>query len=167
MALATGGLIRPLMPKLTMTRRAADNAYCHPDFHGALSLALDYLEKTYGAEAVRDYLRRFTLSYYAPLREALRERGLAALAEHFRAVYAQEGGEAEIICSEETLVIKVCACPAVRHLRARGYPIARLWGETTRTVNETLCEGTPYLAEFLAYNPETGAAIQLFRRRQP
>lgn len=153
------------MPREVMERHGEDSPYFHPDFHGALSVALDYLEKTEGPEAVRDYLRRFALAYYAPLREALRERGLAALREHFAAVYAQEGGQVEIVGTEDSLVIRVWACPALCHLRERGYPVARLWAETTAVVNEALCEGSAYVAEFLTYNPDTGASLQLFRRR--
>ena len=65
-----------------MTRSASDNAYLHKDFHGALSGGIEYLHSRYGDEAVREYLRQFTLSYFAPLRRQLQQRGLAALAEH-------------------------------------------------------------------------------------
>jgi hypothetical protein len=155
------------MPKQVLESRAADHPPLHRDFHAALSTALTYLEQHEGEEAVCDFLRRFVRGYYAPLREALRERGLTALQEFFAAVYAQEEGEAEIIAGPDTLVIRVWSCPAVRHMREHSYPVARLWAETTRSVNEALCEDTPYLAEFLAYDPDTGASLQLFRRRTP
>jgi len=108
-AVAEEGLTPPPMPKFTLDRRASDNPYFHPDFHGALSAALTYLEQTHGPETVCAYLRRFTRVYYAPLREALRERGLAALEEHFRSIYAREGGEVEIVCTADSLVIRVRA----------------------------------------------------------
>jgi len=149
-----------------MRRTAADNPYRHPDFHGALSAGLDYLEQHYGVESVREFLRRFTRAYYAPLRGALPERGLQALQENYRAVYEQEGGEAEIMGTEETLVVKVPACPAVQHMRRRGYRVARLWGETLRTVGEALCEGTPYAMELCVYDPEGGGSVRCFYRRR-
>jgi len=153
--------------KERIERRAADNAYFHPDFHGALSCGIEYLDAQYGTEAVRGYLRTFARTYYAPLREALRARGLAALKDHFEALYRAEGGEAAFALTADELVIRVEACPAVRHMRARGYPVARLFHETTRTVNEALCEGTPYAAELAAYDPETGRGVQRFYRRAP
>ena len=155
------------MPKLVLDRRAVDNAYFHPDFHGALSAGVDYLDRAYGPEAVRDYLRRFALTYYAPVRRALVERGLEALAEHLRSVYERESGQVEITCTHDSLVLKAPECPAVRHMRGRGYRVARLWAETISAVNEGLCAGTPYVSEFLSYNPDTGASLQLFRRRLP
>lgn len=155
------------MPKQVMTRRASDNQYLHKDFHGALSLAIDYLDRNYGEAAVRAYLRQFTRSYYAGLTKQLSERGLIALAEHFERVYEIEGGSASIRLSEsgDELSIEVDECPAVSHMRERGFVIARLFVETTRTVNATLCKGTPFEYELLEYDPETGRSREVFRRR--
>jgi len=58
------------------------------------------------------------------------------------------------------------ACPAVTHLRKNGYPVAELFFETTKTVNETICAGTLFAAELLNYNPETGSGIQHFYRKE-
>jgi hypothetical protein len=146
-------------------RQAAESAYFHQDFHGALSCGIEYLHGHFGENAVREYLREFTLTFYAPLRQALRMKGLVALKEHFEALYRLEGGEVQFELSDDELVIRVAACPAVRHMRARGYPVARLFHETTRTVNEALCEDTPYAAELVRYDPPTGRSVQRFSRR--
>ena len=78
-----------------MRRLAAYNDYLHNDFHGALSCGIEYLHTHFGEEAVRNYLREFTLTFHAPLRQALRERGLDALQDHFEDLYRKEGGEAD------------------------------------------------------------------------
>ena len=44
------------MTKQTMHRTAGDNAYLHQDFHGALSVGIDYVHDHYGEQAVRDYI---------------------------------------------------------------------------------------------------------------
>ncbi|HUT95340.1 MAG TPA: hypothetical protein VMY37_38150 [Thermoguttaceae bacterium] len=155
------------MAREVIRRTAQDNRYLHKDFHGALSVGLEYVEHHFGEEAVRDYLRQFARAFYAPLAADLKRRGLVALEEHFGKVYAEEGGEVRISLSEDELRIEVEACPAVTHMRERGYPVARLFRETTRTVNETICEGTPYTAELLDYDDRTGRSIQCFRRRAP
>jgi predicted ArsR family transcriptional regulator len=148
-----------------MRRQASDNEYVHKDFHGALSAAIEYLDERYGEEAVRDYLREFTTTFYAPLVREIAERGLAPLRDHFQRVYGREGGAAELRLTEDELVIRVRACPAVTHMRENGYPVARLWVETTRTVNEALCEGTPFAAELVEYDEQTGGSVQRFLRR--
>ena len=153
------------MPKEVMRRSASDNEYLHKDFHGALSCGIEYLHSNFGADAVRQYLREFALSFYAPLRASLKERGLPALREHFEKLYETEGGGVEFEDAPDELVVRVEACPAVQHMRAQGYPIARLFQETTRTVDQALCEDTPYVAELTEYDEETGRSVQRFFRR--
>jgi len=152
------------MPKEVMVRSAADNAYLHKDFHGALSTGIEYIHNRYGEEAVREYLREFTRTYYAPLIAEIKERGLAALREHYEKIYALEGGEMTVSETPDELVLRVASSPAVMHMREHGYLVARLFHETVKTVNETLCEGTPFAAELVEYAPETGRSVQRFYR---
>ena len=148
-----------------MRRSAADNAYLHKDFHGALSTALFYLAETYGAEAVREYLRQFAAAFYVELTQEVKERGLVALQEHFERIYRLEGGSLSIQRTEDEMLMQVEACPAVTHMREIGHPVSPLFSETTRTVNETICAGTPFTAELLAYDLETGRSMVRFARR--
>jgi hypothetical protein len=153
--------------KEVMRRSAADNAYLHKDFHGALSTALFYLEEKYGADAVREYLRQFASTFYAGLTQAVKERGLVALKEHFEDIYRIEGGDVTIGLGNDEMLMQVAACPAVTHMRKTGQPVSPLFYETTKTVNETICEGTPFRAELLAYDQETGRSTVRFSRRAP
>lgn len=153
------------MTKKVMRRKASDNEYFHKDFHGVLSGGIEYLHVNYGEQAVREYLRQFARSFHAPLTRAIRERGLIALEEHFAKLYELEGGTIHITRSEDELVLEVDACPAVTHMRQEGYHVARLFHETTKTVNEAICEGTPFEAELVQYDDQTGRGIQRFRRR--
>ncbi len=155
------------MARKVMRRRASDNVYLHKDFHGALSAGIEYLHSNFGPDAVREYLRQFTLSYYAPVREQLRSRGLQALKEHFERIYQIEGTPVQIeLRDDEELIIRAPECPAVAHMRQQGYRVARLWVETIRTVNEALCEGTDYAAELVEYDEATGRSVQRFYRRR-
>jgi hypothetical protein len=154
------------MPKQTMHRTASDNVYFHQDFHGALSASIDYLQDTYGEEAVRQYLRQFANAYYAPLTASVNGRGLVAIEEHFRKIYDLEGGTVRFDLSENELRIEVDACPAVSHMRRQGYPVARLYRETTDTVNQAICDGTPFASELVEYEEETGRSVQRFYRRE-
>jgi len=151
--------------KEIMDKRASDNVYLHKDFHGALSAGIDYLHEKYGEEAVRDYLRQFARSYYAPLSKRLIAEGLSALKDYFTRLYETEGGSADIRLSDNELIIDVAACPAVMHMRDHGYSVARLFHETTKTVNEAICEGTPFTVELVEYDSETGRSVQRFTRR--
>ncbi len=153
------------MPREVIRRTASDNVYLHKDFHGTMSVGIDYLDRRFGEEAVRDYLHQFALSFYAPLRAELLRDGLPALERHFRKMYEAESGKIEIRLSDDELTIDVAECPAVTHMRAHGYSVARLFYETTKTVNEAICEGTPFAAELLVYEEQNGHAVARFCRR--
>jgi len=149
-----------------MCRKASDNPYLHKDFHGALSAAIEYLDERFGEAAVREYLWQFARQFYAPLTQALTNRGLEALEEHLRQVYQREGGQIRIDRSPDELRIEVYACPAVTHIRRRGYPLARLFHETIATVAKAICYGTPFDAELIEYDKTTGHSVQrVFRKR--
>jgi hypothetical protein len=155
------------MAKEVMRRTAADNPYLHKDFHGALSAGIEYLHERYGADAVRDYLRQFASTYYAPLKAAVCERGLVAMNEYLEHMYATEGGDIRLNCSGDELVFEVAACPAVTHMHEHGYRVARLWPETTRAVYEAICESTPFAVEVLEYDDATGGTrVRFYRREQ-
>ncbi len=152
------------MTKETMRRTAGDNEYLHRDFHGALSAGIEYLHENYGEEAVREYLWQFARTFYSPLIDDLKRRGLAAVEEHFRKIYELEGGDVRFERSENELRIEVDACPAVTHMRKQGYTVARLFRETTETVNRAICHETSFSAELLEYDEKTGRNVQRFYR---
>ena len=154
------------MAREIMRRKASDNVYLHKDFHGALSNGIQFIHEKYGAEAVREYLRQFVEAYYVPLKSEIKRRGLAALKDHFEKMYRLEGGIVHLACSEDELCLEVEACPAVTHMREHGHKVAELFFETTKTVNEALCEGTPFAAELICYDETDGHSIQRFYRRK-
>jgi hypothetical protein len=155
------------MGVLKMERRAEDNVYLHKDFHKALNQALIYLEKNFGEQAVRDYLRTFARDFYSPLRLAIQEQGLDPLQKHFESIYAIEGGDVSIEPSDDgqQLDIKVRRCPALAHIQASGDVVSPLFHLTHEVVNEAICDGTPYQARLIDYDASTGACIQRFERR--
>ncbi len=154
------------MVKEVMRRTALDNAYLHKDFHGALSEGIEYIHRHYGPGAVRDYLRQFAADFYAPLTEAVKERGLVAMKEHIEKIYAMEGGEININFDDSEMTVEVKTCPAVSHMRKEGYMVAELFYETTKTVNEAICEGTGFTAELVEYDHRTGRSVQRFSRKK-
>ncbi len=154
------------MSKQVMDRRGWDKEYLHKDFHGALSAGIEYLHSHYGPQAVRDYLDQFAKTFYAPLREKLQREGLSALKEHFEKLYKIEGGQIEIEFSEEQMTLKVQSCPAVMHMREKGYAVAELFVETSKTVNEALCEDSEFSAELVEYDRQSGRSVQRFYRRR-
>lgn len=153
------------MATLKIDRKAADNPYLHKDFHGALSTGIEYVRRNYGEQAVRDYLRQFAKAWYAPLSQALRETGLTAMREHVDRIFKLEGGQVRFQESPDELVVEVLVNPAVSHMRANGYAISPMFSETVATVGKTICENTPFDADLVRYDEESGRYTQRFFRR--
>jgi hypothetical protein len=155
------------MATLVMQRKAADNPYLPLEFHGQLSGQLDYLEQKFGEDAVRRYLWQFATAFYAPLKQAVKERGLVALKERFETIYKLEGGKIQISFNEDEMVVFIEACPAVTFMRAHHQPVARQFSETLNTTYAAVCEGTPFAFEMLDYDMEMGRShVRFFRRSQ-
>ena len=75
-----------------MDQKAADHDYLHKDFHGALSYAILYLDKTFGLQATIEYLQQVGRTCYAPLSAQIKKLGLSALEKHLRHVFTKEEG---------------------------------------------------------------------------
>ncbi len=155
------------MSKQILTRFASGDTYFHKDFHIALNLGIEYLHQNFGAEAVREYLVQFANAWYAPLKQQVWETGLEAIRKHFRKIYDLEGADFTMNFSEGELLIHLLASPAVRHIQSRGFAVSDLFSETVITVNETICESTPYKCEIQKYDEETGGYTLRFFRRKP
>ena len=152
------------MAKESMTRRAADNAYLHRDFHISLKMALDYCHLYYGGEGVEQFLRQFAARYFKPLREAVRAQGLAPLEEYFREIYAAEEAEVETRLENDTLTVRVPRCPAAAHLAGKGHEIPPYYDGTTTFVYEEICRGTGVTFVLDEYDRPTGRCVLRFIR---
>jgi len=154
------------MKKLLMKRKASDNIYFHPDFHSALNIAIDYLEKNHGKSAVKEYLQQFASSYYKPLTEKIKKQGLSALKKYIKDLYRKENGDIDIVYSKNAMTVSIKRCPAVFHIKKKGGKPAESFSETTKTVYETILEDTEYEFRMLNYDRNTGKAILEFKRKQ-
>ncbi len=155
------------MAKEVMERRASDNKYLHKDFHNIMNLGIEYIHNKYGKGSVLEYLSQFASAYYAPLKDAVVERGLIAIKEHYERIYAAEEASEVIsfLYKEDELVIKVEKCPAMTHMRKSNITPSELYYELTKKVNETICENTGFAFELKAYDSETGASTERFFKK--
>jgi hypothetical protein len=149
----------------TITFRSAGTPYVPKFFHAEFNAQIDYLQQQFGDDAVRRYLHQFVRAFHTPLIRDIQARGLVALKEYWEKIYRAEGAPVEFDLTEDELVMRIPACPAVRYMRERGIAPAALFFETARTVNEALVEGTPFAATLLEYDAETGRSVQQFYRR--
>jgi hypothetical protein len=95
-----------------------------PDFYFAVNAMARHIHDRYGKAALIEYWRALGRDHYRD-RTAAWRRGPEAIAEDWRAYFAEEpGAEVEVRVEEDGAVgLDVKVCPAIKHLRACGREI--------------------------------------------
>lgn len=135
--------------------------YLHKDFHGSLSCGFSYVTEKYGVEGFQEYCKEVARNVYSSLSEKIKESGLKALEEHWNNIFTLEEGNFALYYEGPVLVLEVKECPAIAHMKKRGYKIAENFCEHTKLVNEELCRIAGYHSS-CDYNQEKGTCIQRF-----
>lgn len=136
----------------------------HKDFHGCFSFGLKFLLDNYGEAEMEEYLRRLARNAYAPLIESLRTRGLPALQDHWQHIMSLEETDFDLrFTNDDTLVLEVKTCPAISHMRERGYGVCSRFCEATRIVNDEICRQAGYVSA-VDYDQESASCTQRFRK---
>lgn len=135
--------------------------YIHKDFHGAMSVGLEYLYKEYGKKEMENYLREVARNVYKPLSHKISKYGLSALYEHWNRIFTVEGAEFLLYYKNRALVLEVKKCPAIRHMKIHKYHIFKYFCEHTRIINEEICSQSGYQCS-IDYNQNNGCCIQRF-----
>jgi len=149
------------MPRKVMERRASDNKYLHKDFHGALLCGLEYVFDRFGQEGFEAYVRQAASALYAPVRDAVKQKGLVALEEYLRDIFTTEQGDFSSAWEGDALVFTVNVCPAVSYLQQQGHKVPARFCEVTRIMNEVICEGTGFASE-VDYDTAAARCVQRF-----
>jgi hypothetical protein len=155
------------MAKRVMRKSASDNKYLHKDFHISGDQGITYVGERYGDNGVREYLRKFACSYYIPLIQEIKDKGLVALKDHIEKIYSIEEASDTVKTNltEDCLFVDIKYCPAIAYMKSVGHTPSKWYIETTRTVNETIADITDYGFELIYYEPESGKATYRFFRR--
>lgn len=136
----------------------------HKDFHGAMSYGIQFLTERYGWAEAEAYLRQMARTVYKPLIARLKARGLSALRDHWRRIFTLEGGRFALRRVGPVLELRVTRCPAIHHMKKKGYPIADRFCESTRIVNEEICRAAGYESS-VEYDQARGKCVQRFWKR--
>ena len=149
-----------------MERKSSDNKYLHKDFHISQNILMDYIQRSFGAEALINYLEQYTVAYHNPLNQKIKQGNIGALLNYFIEIYKKEEWPVKISSDENYIEIEQDACPGISHIRSGGGEPCLNYRETYYTIYRTLCEGTPFEYILKYFNDETGACKQLFLRKE-
>ena len=151
---------------LVMDRRAGDNEYFHRDFHSSMNNGVEYLGSKYGVEAVEEFLTRYTHNVHRLTIKAVQEKGLSAVADFIKDTYRKEKAEdvLTIELTEDTLLVNVAHCPAVKHLKETDRVVSQWYSYTTKTIMETLAQAGNLKFVMDSYDEGTGKAEYHFEK---
>ena len=142
-----------------------DNKYLHRDFHLLGDNALKYCAEVYGKDGLAEFLKVFTLGYYAPLIKKISENGLAVLEEWLKKKYETEEAPDSLhtVLSEKKLTVTIDKCPAIAFMRTLGKEPSEYYVEETRSVYGAIADASGY-SFTLEYYDENGGAKFVFAK---
>jgi len=109
------------------------------DFYFAIHATFRFIVQRFGLDGLRRYWTDLGSQYDAPVSAAWRQRGLAGVAEYWRAFFAAEpGAEADVTECGAAVVVDVRVCPAFKHLRAHGREIVPCFCQQCYFLNEAI-----------------------------
>jgi len=109
------------------------------DFYFAINATFRFILDRAGLDGLRRYWTELGTSYFAPVSERWKTGGLKAVADYWLAFYAAEpGAEVDIQSHENSVILKVKTCPAIKHLRENGRPIVPCFCQHCYFISEAM-----------------------------
>ncbi len=133
----------------------------HKDFHGLLNYGLKYLEKDYGRKTLKDYLVQVANNVYGNLSKKIKKQGLKDMEKHLRRIFDLEEAKYEISNKRRRLILEVKCCPALDHMRKKGYSVMRRFCECDRIITEEICQNAGIKCR-IKYDQKKGSCLQEF-----
>ena len=134
-----------------------------PDFFFAVNATFQHILDTYGEEALHRYWEEMGREHYRRVTEAIQERGLEALEEHWEGLVPEEpGSDVETALEGDALTLTVRVCPAILHLQRHGRGITPVYCDHCTYVSRGMCEPAGVSVEVTGGG---GSCVQVFRRR--
>ena len=109
------------------------------DFYFAINATFRFILGRFELDGLRRYWADLGAQYYEPVSASWRQRGLAGVAEYWRAIFAAEPGAVTDVTEDGTaVVVEVRVCAAFKHLRAHGREIVPCFCQQCYFLNEAI-----------------------------
>lgn len=151
---------------IIMKRVAEDNEYFHPDFHSSMNMGIHYVGENYGLRGITEYLEQYTKNVYRNVIADIKSNGLSAVKRMIEDTYAKEKAldALDITYCDDSMIVKINYCPAIRHLKSTNRVISPWYRYTTEIVMSYLSRETNLVFNMMSYNEDNGAATYSFKK---
>ena len=117
-----------------------------PDFYFAIHAIFRHIHERYGKKSLVNYWRSLGREYYAQRCQRWKAGGPEALADDWRAYFADEpGAVVDVAAADDTVTLDVRVCPAIKHLRDHDRPIAEYFCEHCDHMGKAMAELAGYV----------------------
>ncbi|MDD3725590.1 MAG: hypothetical protein PHI44_00095 [Candidatus Ratteibacteria bacterium] len=138
----------------------------HKDFHGALSVAFEYLADRYGEEILEAYLVDVAENLYGGLIKKIRKNGIVELTKYWKDIFTEEEGKFFIKSDgNKKIELVVEKCPAIFHMKKMGYKVYNNFCIQCQITNKVIAEKVGYISE-INYSVKNGRCRQVFKKRK-
>ncbi len=132
--------------------------YLHRDFHLLGDNALKYCGEKFGDDAVVEFMKDYTLAFYAPKIAEVKEKGLSALKSWIEEIYEKEEAS-EVLhfeLTENSLTVIIDYCPVIKYMRELNQEPSKYYIEETRTHYSAMAKACGFEFDLKYYNEDGG-----------
>jgi len=155
----TGDYTQPGEGKVVRDVKREGKKYLHRDFHLLGDNALKYCGEKYGDAAVVDFMKDYTVAFYSPLIDEIKQGGLPVLKAWIEGIYEKEEASEVLDTKLEDgkLTVTIEYCPVIKYMRELNQEPSKYYIEETRSHYAALAEacGLKFTLEY--YNEDGGA----------
>ncbi len=143
--------------------RYKDTGNVHKDFHLSTNGTISYILENYDLAFLKGVFKRTAQKVYKDIYENLKAGNTVPLVEHTKYYFEREGGELSVTEKDGEVIFDVKRCPAVTHVKDRGYRLGTNFCLQTALMNEAWSEGTPFI--ITTCMTSEGRCRQIVRRK--
>ena len=133
------------------------------DFYLAINATFRFIYEKMGVAGLRRYWSELGRGYFAPVAVSWKSRGLAGVAEYWKAFFAAEpGAQVGVTQAADSVTLEVKVCPAIHHLRQQQRAIIPCFCQHCYFVSEAMAEPAGLTVRVTGGN---GSCRQTFFRR--
>ncbi len=110
------------------------------DFYFAINATFRFILQRTGIEGLRRYWTELGTSYFAPVSRRWKIGGMKAVSEYWKDFFqAEPNAVVDVELNDESVVLNVKVCPAIKHLR-----------ENSREIVPCFCQHCYFISEAIA-----------------
>jgi hypothetical protein len=135
------------------------------DFYFAINATFRFILVRFGLEGLQRYWSDLGSSYFAPVSECWKSKGLVGVEEYWLAFFkAEPDSEVDIQRTDAAVTVDVRTCPAIHHLSKHNREIVPCFCQHCYFINEAIGASAGIIVRVEGGN---GSCTQTFKQSSP